>query len=42
MLIEAVKVLEEAESASNGFKIVVEAVKKHEEALRMAITAETV
>jgi len=35
VLIEAVRVLVEAESANNGFEIVVEAVK-------MAITAETV
>ncbi len=40
MLIEAVKVLEE--SANSGFEIVVEVVKKHEEALKMATTAETV
>ncbi len=39
---EAVRMLVEAESANSGFEIVVEAVKKHEEALRMAITAETI
>ncbi len=31
-----------AQSANTGFQIVVEAVKIHEEAMRMAITAETV
>ncbi len=45
LLIEAIRVLVdcsvEALSAISGF-IVVEAVKVHEEALRMAVTAETV
>jgi hypothetical protein len=35
-----VKVLVEASGVDSGFHIVVEAVKVHEEALRMEITAE--
>ncbi len=42
MLIEAVRVLLEAERVNSGLEIVVEAVKVHEEALRMAIMVETV
>jgi hypothetical protein len=42
VLIEAIRVLGEALSTNIGFQIVVEAVKVHEEAMRMAKTAETV
>jgi hypothetical protein len=41
MWASSVKVLVEASSANSGFQIVVEAVKVHEETLRMEITAGT-
>jgi hypothetical protein len=39
-LVQVLKVLVEALSANSSFQIVVDAVKVHEEALRMEITAE--